>query len=80
MKRMIGFRTVVWALGLSMAAVVVLLLGAAFNIWAASGLLSIPVILVLVIPLSLILFVLLVHREQEQSLSKRRDDDSSHSL
>ena len=75
MKRMIGFRTVLWALGLSIAAVVVLWFGWIFDIWPSGG--FIPVILLFAIPLSLMLFVFLVHREQEQSKNKRQENDFS---
>lgn len=70
MKRITGFRTILLALGLSMVAVVVLWLGTAFNIWASSGLVNISLLLLFVIPLSLILFVFLVHREQERTKDK----------
>ncbi len=78
MKRITGFRTILLALGLSMVAVVVLWLGTAFNIWASSGLVNISLLLLFVIPLSLILFVFLVHREQERTKDKQQENGSSH--
>ncbi len=78
MKRITGFRTILLALGLSMVAVVVLWLGTAFNIWASSGLVNISLLLLFVIPLSLILFVFLVHREQERTKDKQQKNGSSH--
>jgi membrane protein implicated in regulation of membrane protease activity len=77
MKRITGFRTILLALGLSMVAVVVLWLGTAFNIWASSGLVNISLLLLFVIPLSLILFVFLVHREQERTKDKQQENGSS---
>ncbi len=78
MKRITGFRTILLALGLPMVAVVVLWLGTAFNIWASSGLVNISLLLLFVIPLSLILFVFLVHREQERTKDKQQENGSSH--
>ena len=78
MKRITGFRTILLALGLSIVAVVVLWLGTAFNIWASSGLVNISLLLLFVIPLSLILFVFLVHREQERTKDKQQENGSSH--
>ena len=65
------------AILLAMGAVVILALGETFNIWASNGLINIAVILVFVIPLSMMCFVFLSHREQEQAKNEKGEDGSS---
>ena len=62
------------ALLLAMGAVVILALGGAFNIWASAGLINISLILLLVIPLSMMCFVFLSHREQELVEKEKWED------
>ncbi|TMD50593.1 MAG: hypothetical protein E6I93_11855 [Chloroflexi bacterium] len=64
------------ALLLAMGAVVILALGETFNIWASNGLINISLILLIAIPLSMIGFVFLSHREQEQSKNEKGEDGS----
>jgi hypothetical protein len=64
MKGTPGMRIMVVALLLAMGAVVILALGETFNIWASNGLINISLILLIAIPLSMIGFVFLSHREQ----------------
>ena len=69
-------RIMVVAILMVMAAVVILALGETFNIWAYSGLLNIAVILVFVIPLSMMCFVILAHREQGPAKNQKEEDGS----
>lgn len=64
------------AILLALGAVVILALGETFNIWAYTGLVNISLILLIVIPLSLMCFVFLAHREQERSKNEKGDDGS----
>jgi hypothetical protein len=77
MKGTPGMRIMVVALLLAMGAVVILALGETFNIWASNGLINISLILLIAIPLSMIGFVFLSHREQEQGKNEKGEDGSS---
>lgn len=65
------------AILLAMGAVLILALGETFNIWASNGLINISLILLLVIPLSMMCFVFLAHREQEHAKNEKGEDGSS---
>jgi len=73
MKGTPGMRIMGVALLLAVGAVVILALGGALNIWASTGLINISLILLLVIPLSMMCFVFLSHREQEHAQKEKRE-------
>ena len=80
MRKLIGFRTILWALSLSIAAALVLLLGTIFNVWASNSVFYIPLLVLFAMPLSFMLFVYLVHHEQEQSKKVQQEDSSRHEV
>ena len=80
MRKLIGFRTILWALILSIVAAAILLLGTIFNVWASNSVFYIPLLVLFAMPLSFMLFVYLVHHEQEQAKKVQQEDRSRHEI